>query len=517
MMNLATADSKIYLPSSVFARRMLNMSIYARRYWGDSKLISMEKFSRVSKIEVSDDNTVIYKGDRAPGDFFSHSVALFPERTQLSWDGYVLAGGAVCALLGNFPGYNMKDLDFFIVVPGLNSMSPQKKQESFMEIYKKMLIEFHQVFKITHVVRNEWCTTLFRAGRGTGHRRSDKPCIQIIHRAYHCEKGTFHAKRVIEGFDIQPAQVYIHGKDAFMTSACAMSHLSGTFVLDVSRFSSTGAARISKYTRGKRFSCIIPGMTTEYYRALKPKGSYRALAFQGLQILDRHNGGIFITGKMDKFSDYDVNQEYDGASTAVETRVTRAQRMNIELSCREDFPMAYIEYSGEDPLGIITDARVMDFEKVARLYFSLLEPGRCMSKLSRMDKGLYIKHVSDIVDKNITGYVKDFIEKYGKVFRERVMKLARVTARVINPQDQTDYGSFNAINITAEEFYPKKEGIERPRFFCGYQLEQKTLIWMAWRFSGQAISLLPKNVLLLIFKYIDTMCYNEDMSLLFLS
>ena len=203
-----------------------------------------------------------------------------PDLSELSFDGYVIAGSSVILACSSAEPEKPHDVDFYPVC--LEGRDPKSVKEEAMESYQRWLSDFEQVLlhpaaevkahenddlSKTHpfageyiVTRTDKCTTIMLDDDGTRSRnhsydeyRGVLNKFQMIHRAHRSEPG------VVVGFD-QIACKGLRNKDGvFLTLDAALALYFGINPVDWRRESPSHAHRIAKY-KGYGFTPIFPGL-----------------------------------------------------------------------------------------------------------------------------------------------------------------------------------------------------------------------------------------------------------------
>lgn len=242
---------------------------------------------------LDDDSDFLLPPGKTPSQAYHLMTELIPFVDRLSFDGYIIAGGAALRTVVGFYDYGQHiDADFYPLYSNTALMSNEDRHARIMVSYERWLHDCQEAllgFKLNTVsiCRGEHTSTL-RLTKPPTNADSFIKTYQIIHRAYQSPE------EVIVGFDQPCCKAFYDGTETYLTLDCALCIHYNINPIDWRAESPTHIKRALKYF-GRCFRWVTPKLD------LKPATAYR---FAGGMISHQEDGEIRLHGQ--KYSDLSV-------------------------------------------------------------------------------------------------------------------------------------------------------------------------------------------------------------------
>lgn len=218
---------------------------------------------------------------RGPSYSYCLMNELIPNCDKMSFDGYVIAGGAALKTVVGFSDYGRMDADFY---PLYSPNAFGTQYERIMVSYVKWLDDCDAILtggklRIQSIAKGEHTTTVSLQFAKSDVVDGDKALrsYQMIHRAYRSPE------EVIVGFDQPCCKAFFDGNETYLTLDCALCIHYGINPIDWRAESPTHIKRTLKYL-DRSFRWVAPK-----FPDLKPKVDFRFAAGLISQLM---NGNI---------------------------------------------------------------------------------------------------------------------------------------------------------------------------------------------------------------------------------
>lgn len=176
---------------------------------------------------------------------------IIPNITQMSFNGYIIAGGAAIKTIVGFNDYH-SDVDFY---PLYTTRALDNDYDNIIISYNKWLTDCSLTVqnKIKHIARSEHTTTIKFIVNTKDSFLYYKTCsiYQMIHRAYR------NPEEVIVGFDQPCCKAFFDGNETYVTLDCALCIHYNINPIDWRAESPTHILRALKY-QNRDFRWVIP-------------------------------------------------------------------------------------------------------------------------------------------------------------------------------------------------------------------------------------------------------------------